>query len=60
MKEPIFIKASDIANMLQVSEQKAYKIIRQLNKELSEKGFLTVRGRINKNFFIEKVYGNAY
>lgn len=40
MNEKIYYSAEDIANMLGVSMGKSYKILREMNKELSEKGFL--------------------
>ena len=33
---------------------KAYEIIRKLNEELREKGFLTQRGRVNIKYFNER------
>lgn len=35
------------------------KILREMNKELSEKGFLTIAGKIPVEYFREKWYGGA-
>ena len=43
--------------LLSVSKSHAYKIIRDLNAELSSKDFYTVRGKVSKRFFDEKFYG---
>ena len=43
--------------MCQISESKAYAIIKQLNEELKEKGFIVFRGRVSKAYFMEKMYG---
>lgn len=51
------MNVKDVAAVLEVSESSAYKIIRQLNSELSERGFITVPGKISKVYFEEKVYG---
>lgn len=51
------LRARDIAEMCQISESKAYAIIKQLNDELKAKGFLTFRGRVSKAYFMEKMYG---
>lgn len=51
------LRAKDIAEMCQISESKAYAIIKQLNDELKAKGFLTFRGRVSKAYFMEKMYG---
>lgn len=34
----------------------AYKVIHGLNEELQEKGYLTISGRVNREFFREKYY----
>lgn len=51
------LRVADVAKELDVSESYAYKVIRQLNKELKEKGFLTIAGRINRQYFNERIYG---
>lgn len=51
------LKAKDIAEMCQISESKAYTIIKQLNEELKAKGFIVFRGRVSKAYFMEKMYG---
>ena len=45
----------DVAEELSVSKSKAYKIVRQLNKELEEKGIITVAGRVCTSYFRKKV-----
>ena len=47
----------DVMAVLEVSESSAYKIIRKLNSELSERGFITIPGKISKAHFEEKLYG---
>lgn len=55
-----FIKAQEVAQVLEVSVPYAYKVIRQLNEELANKGFLTVSGRVSRQYFNEKMYnGNV-
>ena len=49
--EKMFYKVEDVAAMLGVSKSKAYAIIRNLNKELSEKGFVTISGKVSKQYF---------
>jgi len=46
--------ASEIADLLGVSEWSGYKIIRTLNSELEEKGFLTFQGRVSTAYFFER------
>ena len=47
-----FMKVEDVAEELKVSESHAYKIMRQLNKELREKGLLTISGRLSRKYFL--------
>ena len=51
-----FIRAEEVAQELSVSKPYAYKLIRQLNEELKEKGF-TITGRVNRQYFYERLYG---
>ena len=48
MSETLFVRAKEIAEEMGVSESKAYKIIRQLNNELKDQGFVTVQGRLSR------------
>lgn len=59
MNEKIYYGAEDIAKMLGVSMGKTYKILREMNKDLASKGFLTIAGKIPVEYFKEKWYGGA-
>lgn len=59
MNEKIYYSAEDIAKMLGVRMGKSYKILREMNKELAGKGFLTIAGKIPVEYFREKWYGGA-
>jgi Mn-dependent DtxR family transcriptional regulator len=53
-----FMRVDDVAAELGVSKSYAYKIVRRLNIELKNMGYLTVAGRVSKKYFMEKVcYG---
>ena len=52
-----FIGAKEVAEILGVSEGKAYAVIRGLNQELKEKGYITVQGKVSRVFFQERCYG---
>ena len=51
-----FLTAEEVMDILQIKQSKAYQIIRQLNKELSEKGLITVPGRVDANYFRKKLF----
>lgn len=55
VKEKTFMTVEDVAQELGVSKSYAYKLVRELNAELREMGYLTVSGRVNTNFFRKKV-----
>ena len=57
MTDKTFMRADEVAEELDVSKAYAYKIIRQLNDGLSAKGFITVAGRVNRQYFYERLYG---
>ena len=59
-KEPMknqFMRAEEVARELEVSRSYAYRLIRQLNAELREKGYMTIAGRVNRQYFRERLYG---
>lgn len=57
MNNSIFIHADEVAVALGVSKAYAYKVVRDLNKELKEKGFITIAGKVNRIYFEERIYG---
>lgn len=57
MRECLYYKAAEVQDMLGVSRGKAYQLIRDLNEELGEQGFIVIAGRIPKRFFDEHYYG---
>ena len=52
-----FIRVDEVARELDVSTSYAYKLIRQLNNELKAKGFVVIAGRVNRQYFNERLYG---
>lgn len=50
--------AEDIKDLLGISENHAYKLIRELNAELEKQGFLTIKGRVPKEYFHKRWYGS--
>ncbi|WP_235690740.1 DNA-binding protein [Clostridioides difficile] len=56
MIEKIFLNLKEVANLLNISQQQIYKIIRGMNKKLAEHAFLVIRVEINKKYFFEQIY----
>ena len=59
MNEKLYYNAADIAAMLGISMGKSYKILREMNRDLAGRGFLTIAGKIPVEYFREKWYGAA-
>ena len=59
MDSKVYYTAMEVAKMLGVSRAKGYKIVRELNEELTKKGYIVIAGKIPKKFFEEKNYGFA-
>ncbi len=57
MKNDLFVTASEVAQDLGISKPFAYKLVRQMNAELEEQGFMTIAGRVSRRFYEEKFYG---
>ncbi|EFP63328.1 DNA-binding protein [Erysipelotrichaceae bacterium AF15-26LB] len=53
----LFIKAAEIAKVMGKSKSYGYKIVRELNKELAQKGYMIVEGQTNRQYFYERFYG---
>lgn len=51
---PKFMKAEEVSEILGVSTSRAYKIMRQLNKELEQQGKITTSGRLSRRYFEER------
>jgi len=61
MTDKPFMSAEDVAEVLNISKAYAYKIMRDLNAELKAKGYITISGRVNTQYFLEKTcYGTAH
>lgn len=50
-----FIRAKEVCELLQCSSAMAYRIIARLNKELESKGYITISGRISKDYLCERM-----
>lgn len=60
MAEQSFMRVEEVAEELGISKSYAYKIVQKLNAELRAMGYLTISGRINRKYFMEKLcYGGT-
>ena len=57
MSESVFLTALEAAQLLHISTSHAYKVIHRLNQELKAQGYLTIAGRISRDYLMERTVG---
>lgn len=56
-KDKTLLLVDDVMELLEISsKKKAYEIIRNLNNELTDKGYLIRRGAVSRKYFLERYY----
>lgn len=53
-KHKVLYEVDDVSKLLLISKSKAYKIIKKLNDELENKGFIIIRGKVPVKYFKER------
>ncbi len=53
-----YFTVNDVIEILGVSRSKAYKVIKEMNDQLAEEGYLTVAGKVPRNYFEKRWYGS--
>ena len=54
-----YVTGPEVAKALGISEGKAYEILRELNKQLKDQGYIVVAGRVPRRYFNEHYYGGV-
>ena len=54
--DQIYMRVQEVAQELGVSTAHAYKVIRRLNSELEQQGYIVLQGRVDRRYFHEKMY----
>lgn len=54
MEKKDYINAQELSKRLDISTSRAYRIIRQLNDELKEQGYLVIAGRVSTKYFEQR------
>ena len=52
----MYVKASEVAEMIGVSRAKAYKMVAQMNEELKAQNYLVISVRVPRKYLMEKLY----
>ena len=55
LMEKNFMTVEEVAEELKVSKSYAYKVVREINAEMRELGYLTISGRVNSILLIKKL-----
>lgn len=55
--EKYLLDVNDVGMLLHCSNSHAYRVIRDLNKELAKGGYLVVAGKIPKAYLEQKLFG---
>ena len=50
------LRAREVSELFQVSVSYAYKIIEQLNKELTNAGYLTIQGKVDSYYLYQRYF----
>lgn len=51
-----YCRVEEVMTMLECSESRAYKVMRQLNSELKAQGCITTAGRVSRKYLEERLY----
>ncbi len=57
--DKIFISAKELSEIMDISLGHAYKLIKQMNNELKQSGYLVVAGKVPIAFFKKKFFGGV-
>ncbi len=50
MAKSLFVKAEELQELLGISRSESYRIIKKLNDDLKEKGFIVLSGRVSRKY----------
>lgn len=49
------LKVDEVVQICNIKKCTAYKIIKQVNDEMQKEGYITIRGRVNKEYLFKKL-----
>ena len=49
------LNSTDVMSLLKCKRSKAYEIIKRLNRELEDKGFLTINGKVPCSYLFDRL-----
>ncbi len=51
-----YLNVTDLMEIIGFKESKCRKVIRELNAELREKGYITFQGKVSEKYFYERCF----
>ena len=57
--QSLYYGVNDVEEILRSNKRQSYTIIRKLNGELKEKGYITIARKVPKKYLEERCYGLA-
>lgn len=51
------LKCDQVCEILKCSPCTGYKVIRELNEELSQKGYYVLTGKVSRRYLMERFFG---
>ena len=55
MTKTMYVRASEVAEMLDVSKAKAYKLIAEMNNELRSQNIIVINGRVPRKYLMKRI-----
>ena len=55
MVESRYVRASEVAKILDVSKAKAYKLIAEMNNELKSQNIIVISGRVPRKYLMKRI-----
>lgn len=53
----VFIRVDTLVNDLQTSRPLAYRLMKEMNDELKNKGYITISGRVPRAYYQARFFG---
>lgn len=55
MLDTRYVRAAEVAEMLDVSKAKAYKLIAEMNNELKSQNIIVINGRVPRKYLMKRI-----
>lgn len=59
MQKKFLMTVNEVMDELGISRAFAYRLMQKMNRELEEKGFTVINGKVSRKYFEEQFYGMA-